>query len=395
MKTMKFLIHNSKFIIATAFVALCIACTPTPVDESKLFITEEQAQALIEQGTLINLEDLKDTASIFVSEKGNFLSDTTLYRTRATKDGKNYLFSIDTIPASVTPIYIRGRVTTDDYAGNFYKAMCIQQIVDGEQQALRISVDAGSIGGLYQLGQEILIRVDGLAIGRYANQPQLCLPSYNNNIYANNAEQKIGWAPGRIPMAIFNARTKCIGKPDTSQLVYDEYNITDFTSILNLQEARNWDAKLVRLKNVHYTGQYFTTSGTGKCTTGDPEEDSNANVFAPTTNNIGYPQTRVIEDANGKKTGVSASEYAKFAYFYLPGADKNGVDNCSNYVGDVIGILGFYNDNAKYDPAYDDWSISIRSLDDLQLYQDINGNKILDENERSASNLWPRIEYTK
>lgn len=395
MKTMKFLIHNSKFIIATAFVALCIACTPNPVDESKLFITEEQAQALIEQGTLINLEDLKDTASIFVSEKGNFLSDTTLYRTRATKDGKNYLFSIDTIPASATPIYIRGRVTTDDYAGNFYKAMCIQQIVDGEQQALRISVDAGSIGGLYQLGQEILIRIDGLAIGRYANQPQLCLPSYNNNIYANNAEQKIGWAPGRIPMAIFNARTKCIGKPDTSQLVYDEYNITDFTSILNLQEARNWDAKLVRLKNVHYTGQYFTTSGTGKCTTGDPEEDSNANVFAPTTNNIGYPQTRVIEDANGKKTGVSASEYAKFAYFYLPGADKNGVDNCSDYVGDVIGILGFYNDNAKYDPAYDDWSISIRSLDDLQLYQDINGNKILDENERSASNLWPRIEYTK
>jgi len=395
MKTMKFLIHNSKFIIATAFVALCIACTPNPVDESKLFITEEQAQTLIEQGTLINLEDLKDTASIFVSEKGNFLSDTTLYRTRATKDGKNYLFSIDTIPASATPIYIRGRVTTDDYAGNFYKAMCIQQIVDGEQQALRISVDAGSIGGLYQLGQEILIRVDGLAIGRYANQPQLCLPSYNNNIYANNAEQKIGWAPGRIPMAIFNARTKCIGKPDTSQLVYDEYNITDFTSILNLQEARNWDAKLVRLKNVHYTGQYFTTSGTGKCTTGDPEEDSNANVFAPTTNNIGYPQTRVIEDANGKKTGVSASEYAKFAYFYLPGADKNGVDNCSDYVGDVIGILGFYNDNAKYDPAYDDWSISIRSLDDLQLYQDINGNKILDENERSASNLWPRIEYTK
>ena len=365
------------------------------MDESKLFITEEQAQALIEQGTLINLEDLKDTTSIFVSEKGNFLSDTTLYRTRATKDGKNYLFSIDTIPASATPIYIRGRVTTNDYAGNFYKAMCIQQIVDGEQQALRISVDAGSIGGLYQLGQEILIRVDGLAIGRYANQPQLCLPSYNNNIYANNAEQKIGWAPGRIPMAIFNARTKCIGKPDTSQLVYDEYNITDFTSILNLQEARNWDAKLVRLKNVHYTGQYFTTSGTGKCTTGNPEEDSNANVFAPTTNNIGYPQTRVIEDANGKKTGVSASEYAKFAYFYLPGADKNGVDNCSDYVGDVIGILGFYNDNAKYDPAYDDWSISIRSLDDLQLYQDINGNKILDENERSASNLWPRIEYTK
>ena len=389
MKTMKFIIHNSylafartiatKFMIAITLVALCIACTPNPVDESKLFLTDTQADELIAQGTLLTLQQFKDS---FMSEKGNYLSDTTLYRTRATKDGKNYLFSIDTIPVSETPVYIRGRVTTDDYAGNFYKAMCIQQIVDGKQQALRLSVDAGSIGGLYQIGQEILIRVDGLAIGRYANQPQLCLPSYNNNIYANNAEQKIGWAPGRIPMAIFNARTKCIGKPDISKLVYDELKITEFTSVLNLQETRKWDAKLVRIKGVHYTGQYFTTSGTGKCTTGDPEVDQNANVFAPTTNNIGFPQTRVIEDANGNKTGISASEYAKFAYFYIPGADQNGTANCTKYVGDVVGILGFYSDNAKYDPAYDDWSISIRSLDDLQLF-DANGN------------LWPRIEYTK
>ena len=389
MKTMKFIIHNSylafartiatKFMIAITLVALCIACTPNPVDESKLFLTDAQADELIAQGTLLTLQQFKDS---FMSEKGNYLSDTTLYRTRATKDGKNYLFSIDTIPVSETPVYIRGRVTTDDYAGNFYKAMCIQQIVDGKQQALRLSVDAGSIGGLYQIGQEILIRVDGLAIGRYANQPQLCLPSYNNNIYANNAEQKIGWAPGRIPMAIFNARTKCIGKPDISKLLYDELKITEFTSVLNLQETRKWDAKLVRIKDVHYTGQYFTTSGTGKCTTGDPEVDQNANVFAPTTNNIGFPQTRVIEDANGNKTGISASEYAKFAYFYIPGADQNGTANCTKYVGDVVGILGFYSDNAKYDPAYDDWSISIRSLDDLQLF-DANGN------------LWPRIEYTK
>ena len=381
-----------KKILYIALAALCIACTPNPMDESKLFLTDAQADELIAQGMLLTLQEFKDT---YMTEKGNYLSDTTLYRTRATKDGKNYLFSIDTIPASATPVYIRGRVTTDDYAGNFYKAICIQQIVDGKQQALRLSVDAGSVGGLYQLGQEILIRVDGLAIGRYANQPQLCMPSYNNNIYANNAEQKIGWAPGRIPMAIFNARTQCIGKPDVSQLIYDELNIKDFTSVLNLQETRKWDAKLVRIKNVHYTGQYFTTSGTGKCTTGDPEIDQNANVFAPTTNNIGFPQGRVIEDAYGNKTAVSSSEYAKFAYFYIPGADQNGVANCADYVGDVVGILGFYSDNAKYAPAYDDWSISIRSLDDLQLYQDANNNNVLDEEEQIATKLWSRIEYTK
>ncbi|MBR5442848.1 MAG: hypothetical protein IKV22_00490 [Paludibacteraceae bacterium] len=379
MKKSIFNISKLSLLLVLCF-GFMLSCTPSAIDESSLFLTEDQADELISQGTLLTLEQFKDS---FMTEKGNYLSDTTLYRTRATKDGKNYLFSIDTIPVSDKPIYIHGRVTTDDYAGNFYKAMCIQQIVDGEQQALRLSIDAGSVGGLYQIGQEILIRVDGLAIGRYANQPQLCLPSYNNNIYANNAEQKIGWAPGRIPLAIFRARTQCIGKPDVSQLVYDEYEIKEFTSVLNLQETRKWDAKLVRIKNVHYTGEYFESNGTvSKCSTGNPEDDTNANVFAPTTENIGYPQGRIIADANGNKTVISSSEYAKFAYFYLPGADKNGITNCPKYVGDVVGILGYYNDNARYDPAADDWAISIRSLDDLQLF-DADGN------------LWPRVEYQR
>ena len=392
MKKSIFNISKLSLLLVLCF-GFMLSCTPSAIDESSLFLTEDQADELISQGTLLTLEQFKDS---FMTEKGNYLSDTTLYRTRATKDGKNYLFSIDTIPVSDKPIYIRGRVTTDDYAGNFYKAMCIQQIVDSEQQALRLSIDAGSVGGLYQIGQEILIRVDGLAIGRYANQPQLCLPSYNNNIYANNAEQKIGWAPGRIPIAIFRARTTCINKPDVSKLVYNEYEIKEFTKVLNIQETRKWDAKLVRIKNVHYTGEYYESNGTvSKCSTGNPEDDGNANVFAPTTNNIGYPQGRVIADSKGNKTVISSSEYAKFAYFYLPGADKNGIANCPKYVGDVVGILGYYSDNARYDPASDDWAISIRSLDDLQLYHDANGNNLTDDDERTAENLWPRIEYTK
>lgn len=371
-----------KKIIYIAIVALLAACTPPALDEQKAFYTEEQAQELISQGTILTLQEFKDQ---FMSERGNFHCD--LYRTRSyVIKGKDTmcLFSIDTIGKREKPIYIRGRITTDDQGGNFYKSLCIQQIVDGKQQALRLSVDLGSANGLYQMGQEIMIRVDGLAIGRYANQPQLCLPSYNNNIYANNAEQKIGWAPGRIPAAIFKAHTILIGQPKVDELVYDEVEITDYNTILDLTETRKLDGMLVRLKNVHYTGYYFTTSGSGtaKCTTGNPEDDTNANVFAPTTTNIGYPQTRIIEDANGNKTGVSASEYAKFAHFYLPGADQNGIDNCKNYVGTVEGILGFYSDNAKYAPASDDWSITIRNLDDLQL-KDANGN------------LWPRVEYTK
>lgn len=358
------------------------ACTPAPVDESKLFLTEQQANDILEKGIYLTLQEFKDT---YMTEEGNYCLPE-LYRARS-KAGQYYLFSIDTIPVSKTPIYIRGRVTTDDYAGNFYKTLCIQQIVNGEQQALRLSVDAGSIGGLYQIGQEILIRIDGLAIGRYANQPQLCLPSYNNNIYANKSEQKVGWVSGRIPIAIFKARTQCIGMPDISKLYYETLRITDFNQITDLLKTRDWDAKLIRIENVHFTGQYDNNGRPTNCTTGNPEIDEYANVFAPTTNNLNYPQSRVIYDSNNQNyTLVSTSEYAKFAHFYLPGADKNGISGCANYEGDVVGILGFYYDNglnySKYAPAPEDWSITIRSLDDLQLYND-------------EGNLWPRIEYTK
>ena len=374
-----------KKILYIALVALCVvACTPPDVDQTKLFLTEDQAQALIDQGEELTIEELK---ARYMTEDGNYCLPE-LYRERS-KAGSYYLFSIDTIPASEKPVYIRGRVTTDDYAGNFYKTLCIQQVFvngsDTTQQALRLSVDAGSVGGLYQLGQEILIRVDGLAIGRYANQPQLCLPSYNNNTHANKAEEKVGWASGRIPIAIFKARTQSIGMPDKSKLYYETLKITDYNNILDLEDARSWDAKLVRIKNVHFTGQYYNNGTPAKCTTGDPETDQNANVFAPTTNNLNFPQARVFYDENNNHSAVSTSEYAKYAHFYLP---------AENYWGDVVGILGFYYDNglkySQYPPAKDDWSISIRSVDDLRLY-DGDEHWLYDEN----GDYKPGYEYSK
>ncbi len=375
---MKKSVFNISALLFSLGCILLAACTPN--EPTKLYISDAEAEALIKEGTCLTIEQFKAT---YMTEEGNYCMPD-LYRARS-KAGDYYLFTIDTIPVSDTPIYIRGRVTTDDYAGNFYKTLCIQQMVNGKQQAIRLSVDAGSIGGLYQLGQEILIRVDGLAIGRYSNQPQLCLPSYNNNIYAYNADQKVGWAAGRIPFAIFKARTQCIGTPDQSKLYYDTLQITDYNHITDLVEAREWDAKLVCIENVHFTGQYDNNGTLTNCTTGDPETDGNANVFAPTTENMNYPQSRVIMDAQDNWTLVSTSEYAKYAHFYLP---------ANNYWGNVVGILGFYYDNGlKYSqnpPAASDWSISIRSVDDLRLYDD-DEHWLYDAN----GDYKPGYEYSK
>jgi len=346
-------------------VALLASCTPEPISEEQVFLTEDAVSQLVsaDNGKIFTLNELLDT---YMTEEGNYKSETTLYRTRANNGDGTWLFSLDTLPSAGEGIYIRGRVTTDDYGGNFYKAMCIQQVVNGQQQALRISVDGSSVSGMYPLGQEILIRCNGLAIGRYADQPQLCMPSYNNNYTANSANQKVGWAPGRIQWDVFQDVVKRIGRPDLSKLKVDTISITDFQNITAEREMRYWDGKLVCIKNVWFTGQYENNGSFSNCTTGNPEEDSNANVYAPTTNNIGFPQSRVITDGTNK-TLVSNSEYAKHAYYYLPGANASGVTNCPQWKGNVTGILGQYRDNAKYAHDKYDWSISIRDLRDLDL----------------------------
>ncbi|MCQ2342557.1 MAG: DUF5689 domain-containing protein [Paludibacteraceae bacterium] len=308
----------------TAISTLLSSCkVKEPVMEDMFYAADDATIAeLTADGRLFTLQEFKDS---FMTEEGNYLSDSALYRTRSTGSaipGK-YLFSLDTLPTNGRGIYIMGRVATDDYGGNFYKTLVIQQIVDGEQQALRISVDAGSVSGLYPRGQMILIRCNGMAIGRYANQPQLCVPSYNNNVFADKAIQKVGWAPGRIPLPRFKAATKYIGTPDEKALQYDKRTIADITALYDLATARKEDGKLVYIEDIHYSGQCLTQDKKSLmyCTTGNPADDGNANVFAPTTGNVGYPQSRVIFDEEDEHfICVSMSEYAKEANFYLPGA---------------------------------------------------------------------------
>ncbi|MBR1923641.1 MAG: hypothetical protein IJ838_07880 [Paludibacteraceae bacterium] len=353
-----------------------MACQPN--EPAAQYITNEQADQAISSvgGKLLQLDDLKKYP--YMTAGGNYC-DSALYRLRAWKVGDSIaVYSIDTIPTD-QPLFIRGRITTDDMAGNFYKAFCIQQIVNGVQQGLRISVDASSIGGMYQLGQEIQIRVDGLAIGRYANQPQLCVPNYDNANYKLHQDQKQGWAPGRIPFGEFRKRTQLIGLPQAP--VYDTMLISDFVNLTDPVAARMIDGRLVCLKDVHYTGSLSDNGTPKQCSNGDPATDKEANVFAPTTENNNYPQSRIIADQNGNQTLVSVSEYAKFAKYYLPGANRSGISGCASYEGTIVGIIGYYRDQAANAPAWDDWSITIRSMDDLKLYHTRYGGE------------WTRIEY--
>lgn len=354
MKTFK----NSLYLVLGTLVLSLASCEPKAIDAEHAFVQESSlAQILADENPEgYKIYTLNEFLDAFMTEAGSYASDTTPYRERSyDATHQLYLYSVDTLPSAGQGIYIRGRVTTDDYAGNFYKSIVIQQIVDGKQQNLRIGVDLGSSGGMYQLGQEILIRCNGLAVGRYANQPQLCVPSYNDNIYAMNASQKVGWAPGRIESSVFRRATRLIGAPDQSKLQYDTLTLSELFAQVPLKptvnadgmdKIRKADGRLVVIRNVHFTGEFDDNGTLAKCDTLHPDSSSNANVFAPTTNNIGYPQSRVIADGANKMM-CSCSEYAKFAYYYIPGADRHGVSGCEQYSGSVTGILGWYLDKAS------------------------------------------------
>lgn len=378
----------SKYLFIAVLAAAFTACN-YEVNTDSLYLSEDGVKELTADGKIYHLEELLDS---FMTEEGNYLSDTSLYRTRATKGDGVYLYSIDTLPSTGAGIYVRGRVSTDDYGGNFYKALVIQEIVDGKQQNLRLSIDLGSASGTYPRGQEILIRCNGLAIGRYANQPQLCVPSYNNNTNAQKADTKVGWAPGRIPAPICRKNFHLIGKPDETKLVYDKVTIAEcIANYTDIRGARYIDGRLVQLDNVWFNGNCLDQQKNpipcvhynAETNVGNPEvADSNADVFAPTTNNVGYPQSRCITDATGQWTLVSTSEYAKYAHYYLPHEVVDDAIVYGTYKGTVRGVLGFYMDNAAYAPGQDSWSITICDLSDLDLKKD-------------DGTVWKPIEWVK
>jgi len=401
-------------VMATAIFACMTSCEPKDLTAEDVFVKDGLQQILeAENPEGWDFYDLNDFKDKFMTEEGSFHNDTTPYRERSYNEKlKVYMFTVDTIPTGGRGIYIRGRIATDDYGGNFYKTMVIQQIVGGKQQNLRISVDLGSSAGMYQLGQEIVVRCNGLSIGRYANQPQLCMPAYNNNIYAMSATEKVGWAPGRIQGSVFRSATHMIDAPRPDLLQYDTLTLaqlfseitrkpTDSTSVAAIRKN---DGRLIVVKDVSFAGLYDDNGTLKECTVGHPDTVGGANVFAPSTQNIGYPQSRLLCDKDDKNPNTSAttlmcsnSEYAKFAYFYLPGADKTGIAHCRDFVGTVTGILGWYEDKASEintsKQTGREWSITPRGIRGPEDNPSFGLNDIKMHDKNDASILWQPKEY--
>lgn len=288
-------------------VSSCAKYEPVPGDKG--ILTEAEADALT---PTVSIAEFKSTFDVNV---------------------KDPLFTINYVDTE-SDIYVRGRVITTDESGNIYKYLIIQDTETGD--ALKVSVDAGSLSGAIPMGQEIVINCKGLVVGRYASMVQLGVETYNTS--------KSRIEPGRIPYTEFMSRVQFVGYPDVSKIKCEEITIDELNSRI---DDESMYGRLVRINNVHFTGL------------GDEGEKLKPadKIFAPSTYNgtynVGYPQAREIADANNNKAYISTSEYARFADYPLPETSK---------WGDVVAIVGYYKDKAD---RAGELQLTIRTLNDL------------------------------
>ncbi len=245
------------------------------------------------------------------------------------------LFTADTIGSS-TKLIINGIVTSSDNEGNVYKYIVVQE--EGPNaKAMKISIDAGSLSGIYPLGQRVSVRCNDLFIGKYAQGPQM------GTYYYNTEKSRI--EPGRIAKLISDDHISAYGMPEITAVVADTMTIAQIKAA-----GQTIVNKLVCIKNAFFTGKGANFGLPGPISEAEK-------IFAPSTNGIGYPQSREIQDGSGVSVFVSTSEYAKFALKKLP---------ASTYKGNITAIVGWYNDkDATPSNTKIYHQLTLRSLSDL------------------------------
>ena len=215
-------------------------------------------------------------------------------KTKYWNDATNYIGTIGTRDDG-SHYVISGRVVSSDEAGNVFKSLVIQ---DGTA-ALSLSINSYNLYLKYRRGQEIVLDVTGMYIGKYNGLVQLGQPEWYEN---GNA-----WEASFMSPEYFMAHAQLNGFPDTSKL--DTLVVNSFSELpTDPAGLIKWQSQLVRFNNVSFANG-------GKATFS--EHKSNVN--------------QSLVDADGSSINVRTSGYSNFWNKTLPEGR-----------GDVVAILSYY-----------------------------------------------------
>lgn len=240
-------------------------------------------------------DDIDDPA--LVAPKADITPNTTILdlKTKYWDDATNYIKQIETNEDG-SHIVISGRVVSSDEASNVFKSLVIQDAT----AALAISIDSYNLYLDYRVGQDVVIDVTGMYIGKYNGLQQLGMPEWY--------EQGSAWEASFMSREFFQQHAQPDGLPDRALI--DTVTVNSFSELATDPEGlRKWQSQLVRFNNVSF------------------EEGGNTQF----STNHSSGENRMLRDKDGQGINVRTSGYSNFWNQTLPTG-----------AGDVVGILSFY-----------------------------------------------------
>lgn len=191
-------------------------------------------------------------------------------------------------------ILVKGRVISSDASGNIYKSLVIQDATG----ALAMSINQNSMCVKYRRGQELVLDVTGMTIGKYASLQQLGAP---------DDDETYGAQTTFMAYEVFEEHSQMNGLPDLAAI--DTITVRSKSELgTTPAELRKWQSQMVRFNNVE-----FADAGTA--------------TFALSKETV----NRTLNLEDGNNIIVRTSGYSNFWSDVLPTGR-----------GDVAGILSYH-----------------------------------------------------
>ena len=205
---------------------------------------------------------------------------------------------------------IHGWVASSDEAGNVFKNLIIQ---DGTA-AITMSINSYNLYLKYRVGQEIVMDVKGMYIGKYNGLQQLGMPKKEYGL----------WSATFMAPEYFYDRAELNGFPNKAKVDTLTIKLSELST--NPAEQRRLQSRLVRINNVQ-----FTNGGVAKFSKYHSSGES-----------------QEITDETGSSLNVRTSGYCNFWNNVLPSENL-----------DIVGILSYYNTGSTKEP----WQLTLIDYD--------------------------------
>lgn len=276
------------------------------------FFSKLSSLALLALGTGASLTSCQNDFDLppIPEPKATMEANTTIAELKAAywQDAANYYETVGK-NADGSDIIVKGRVISSDATGNIFKSLVIQDATG----ALAFSINQSGLNNNYRVGQELVVNLTELGIGKYAALQQV------GGYGEYNGTPQVSF----MDYTLFQSHTELNGfpqpeykyiTPDQARPEGEMYCLeADMGNLPSTPEGqRQWQSQLVVFRNVHFEGG-------GELTFGSSDTSTSA------TN-------RTLLDANGNSLLVRNSNYSSFRSQVMPAG-----------TGDVMGILSYFN----------------------------------------------------